>query len=196
MKITIPVLKRCFVFATLALCGWGQALHAEERTALSLIKDANDYVGKDVRDQVVEIRSDKSIASTTPNIWYIVFYNKDATFKTEEVKFAAGKEQEVKRPLRRPFAYINDKNILNRKVLNIDSGQAIKTALAEPLLDKLTIHATQLWLERVDNIATWRVRLWAAKLHHPNDDADIGQVFISAEDGKVLKTDLHIDRVD
>jgi len=68
--------------------------------------------------------------------------------------------------------------------------------MAEPLLDKLTIRATQLRLERVDNVATWRVRLWAQKLRHPNDDADIGEVTLSAEDGKVLKSDLHIDRVD
>jgi hypothetical protein len=38
--------------------------------------------------------------------------------------------------------------------------------------------------------------LWAQKLRHPNDDANIGDVFISAEDGKVLRSDLHIDRVD
>jgi len=30
--------------------------------------------------------------------------------------------------------------------------------------------------------------------HDPR--ADVGEVFISAEDGKVVKTDLHIDRVD
>jgi hypothetical protein len=44
--------------------------------------------------------------------------------------------------------------------------------------------------------AVWRVRLWAAKLRHPNDQADIGEVFVSAENGKVVHTDLHINRVD
>ena len=163
---------------------------------MSLIKDANEYVGKEVKDQVVQLRSEKSVASTEPNIWYVVYYDKDATFKTAEVKFGAGKKLDVKHPMRQPFSYINDKNILDQKVLKIDSDKAIKIAMAEPLLDKLTIRATQLWLEKVDNVATWRVRLWAQKLRHPDDDANIGDVSISAEDGKVLKVDLHIDRVD
>jgi len=98
--------------------------------------------------------------------------------------------------MRSPFAYVNDKNILDQKVIKIDSDKAIKVATAEPLLEKLTIRATQLWLENVDNVPTWRVRLWAQKLRHPNDDADIGEVFVNATDGKVIKADLHIDRVD
>lgn len=182
--------------ATLAFVGSSQLAGAGETQALGLIKQANDYVGKDVRDKVVQIRSEKSVASVTPNIWYVVFYDKDATFKTAEVKFGAGQKLDVKHPLRAPFSYINDKNLLDQKVIKIDSDQAIKTAMAEPLLDKLTIRATQLWLQNVDNVPTWKVRLWAQKLRHPNDDADIGDVSISAQDGKVLSSDLHIDRVD
>jgi hypothetical protein len=144
----------------------------------------------------VQIRSEKSVAGLTPNIWYVVFYDKDATFKTAEVKFGAGKKLDVKHPMRAPMGYINDKNILDQKILKVDSDKAIKTATAEPLLDKLTIRATQLWLENVDNAPTWRVRLWAQKLRHPNDDADIGEVFVNANDGKVVKSDLHINRVD
>ena len=196
MKFTTTLLKGSIVLATLALCGLARVASAADATALSLIKEANEYVGKDVRDKVVGIRSEKSVASLTPNIWYVVFYDKDATFKTAEVKFGAGQKMEVKHPMRQPFAYINDKNLLDQKALKIDSDKAIKIATAEPLLDKLTIRATQLWLERVDNVQTWRVRLWAQKLRHPNDDANIGDVSISAEDGKVLKSDLHIDRVD
>lgn len=195
MKFRNTLLKTGFALATLVFCGLGQAL-AGEATALSLIKDANEYVGKDVKDQVVQLRSEKSVASTEPNIWYVVYYDKDATFKTAEVKFGAGKKLDVKHPMRQPFSYINDKNLLDQKVIKIDSDKAIKIAMAEPLLDKLTIRATQLWLEKVDGVATWRVRLWAQKLRHPNDDANIGDVSLSAEDGKVLKSDLHIDRVD
>jgi hypothetical protein len=197
MKSRITKSKTGFVLAAFALGVLSQTALAADPTALKLIKDANDYVGKDVRDQVVEIRSDKSVASTTPTIWYVVFYDKDATFKTAEVKFGAGKKMEVKHPMRSsPFAYINDKNFLDQKATKIDSDQAIKTALADPLLSKLTIRATQLWLDRVDNIDTWRVRIWAQKLHKPNDDANIGEVTLSADDGKVIKSDLHIDRVD
>ena len=91
---------------------------------------------------------------------------------------------------------MSELKFLDQKVIKIDSDKAIKIATAEPLLDKLTIRATQLWLENVEGVPTWKVRLWAQKLRHPNDDANIGDVSISAEDGKVLKTDLHIDRVD
>ncbi|HEY2083355.1 MAG TPA: hypothetical protein VGI88_11275 [Verrucomicrobiae bacterium] len=196
MKIKTHPIKTGFALATLAFFGLSQVVLAGEPQALDLIKQANDYVGKDVRDKVVGIRSEKSVASVTPNIWYVVYYDHDATFKTAEVKFGAGKELEVRHPMRAPFAYVNDKNLLDQKVLKVDSDKAIKTAMAEPLLDKLTIRATQLWLERTDGVATWKVRLWAQKLRHPNDDANVGDVYISAEDGKVLKSDLHIDRVD
>jgi hypothetical protein len=196
MKFTTTLLKGSVVLATLAVCGLGRVASAAEPTALSLIKSANEYVGKDVRDQVVQVRSEKSVAGLTPNIWFVVFYDKDATFKTAEVKFGAGQKLDVKHPMRSPFGYINDKNILDQKILKVDSDRAIKIATAEPLLEKLTIRATQLELENVDNVPTWRVKLWAQKLRHPNDDADIGEVSINAQDGKVLKSDLHINRVD
>jgi hypothetical protein len=196
MKITRTLSRGMIVLTTLAICGLGRAALAADATALSLVKDANEYVGKDTKDKVIGIRSDKSVASLTPNIWYVVFYDHDATFKTTEVKYGAGQKLAVNHPIRQPFAYINDKNLLDRKAIKIDSDEAIKTATAEPLLGKLTIRATQLWLENVDNVPTWRVRLWAQKLRHPNDDANIGDVSLSAIDGKVIKSDLHIDRVD
>jgi hypothetical protein len=73
------------------------------------------------------------------------------------------------------------------------------------LLEKLTITATQLKLEKVGQGVlgnggvgdpVWKVKLWAAKLRDPKRDTDIGEVWLSATDGKVVKTDLHIDRVD
>lgn len=196
MKITTTALKNKLVLASLVLGALCPAALADEATAFSLIKAANDYVGKDTRDQIVGFRSEKSVASLNPNIWYIVYYDKDATFKTTEVKFGAGQKLDVKHPMREPFAYVNDKNVLDQKRLKVDSDKAIKTAIAQPLLDKLTVRSTQLWLENIDGTPTWRVRLWAAKLRHPDSDANIGDVYVSAEDGKVTKTDLHIDRVD
>jgi hypothetical protein len=196
MKFTTSLFKGTVVLATIALCAFAQRVSADEPTALSLIKDANEYVGKDVKDKIVQIRSDKSVGGLAPQYWYVVFYDHDATFKTAEVKFGAGKKMDVKHPLRSPIAYTNDKNILDQKVIKIDSDKAIKIATAEPLLDKLTIRAAQLWLENVDTVPTWRVRLWAQKLRHPNDDANVGEVSINATDGKVINSDLHIDRVD
>jgi hypothetical protein len=65
--------------------------------------------------------------------------------------------------------------------------------------------ATRLSLDRVgegvlgqggSGQGVWKVRLWAAKLRNPERDADIGEVWVSASDGKVVKNDLHINRVD
>lgn len=196
MKITTASPKAKLLLAALLFCGLCQASRAEDRTAFSLIKDANDYVGKDTRDQIIGFRSEKSVAGLSPNIWYVVYFDKDATFKTTEVKFGAGQKLDVNHPVRQPFAYINDKNVLDLKRLKVDSDQAIKAAIAQPLLEKLTVRATQLWLENMDGTPTWRVRLWAQKLRHPDSDANIGDVYISADDGKVTKVDLHIDRVD
>ena len=53
----------------LMLSGLAHPLAAAEPTALSLIKEGNRYVGEDVKDQVVQIRSDKSVGGLTPNVW-------------------------------------------------------------------------------------------------------------------------------
>jgi len=37
---------------------------------------------------------------------------------------------------------------------------------------------------------------WAEKIRNPTSTAEIGQIYISAEDGKVLERDLHTNRVD
>jgi hypothetical protein len=174
---------------------------AAEATAFEVAKQANEYVGKESHGKIVQIRSEKSINSLTPNIWTVVLYDPDATLKAVEVRFEAGQKKSVKRPVRLLELVKSDK-IFDRTKLKVDSNAAIKTALAEPLLKNLTIKATQLWLDsnlKLDltvEAPAWRVRLWAAKLKNPNDTAEIGDVYISAEDGKVLRTDLHPERVD
>ena len=49
--------------------------------ALELIKLGDPYVGIQSKDKVVQIRSEKSIASLTPDIWYVVYYDPDATLR-------------------------------------------------------------------------------------------------------------------
>jgi len=168
---------------------------AGELTAYQLIKEGNRYVGEEAKDQVVQIRSDKSVGTMTPTVWYIVYYDPDASLKATEVKFGAGKKMDVKRPFRLLEMASADKK-LDRKKINVDSDKALSTATADPLLQNLKLKASQMWLDRGDDGPVWRVRLWAAKLKDPNDNADIGEVFISADDGKVLRRDLHIERVD
>lgn len=196
MKITTTLIRRIILLLALAVCSLSYASFGEERTAFSLIRDANEYVGKDTRDQIIGFRSDKSVAGLIPNIWFVVFHDTDATFKITQVKFGAGQKLDVSHPLRPPEEYVDLNNVLDQKRLKVDSDRAIKIATAQPLLEKLNVRATQLWLQNRDGVPTWQVRLWAAKLRHPDSDANIGDVFISAEDGKVTKVDLHIDRVD
>ena len=182
--------------AGLLVMGLGLTARASELTAYDLIREGNRYVGEDVKDHVVAIHSEKSVAGLTPNIWYVTYYDPDATFKATEVKFGAGRKLQVKRPARMLEYATKESEMLDRKKLNVDSDKAIKIATSDPLLKGLTLTATQLWLEHKDEGPIWRVRLWAVKLRHPSDEADIGEVFIKAEDGSVVKTDLHLGRVE
>ena len=183
----------------------GLVARAAEPSAFHLIKEGDRYVGEQAKDRVVQIRSEKSIGTLTPNIWYVVYYDPTASLKAVEVKFGAGKMMAVTRPLRLLEPLTGADLPLDREKLKIDSPEAIKIALKEPLLQNLKITATQLKLERVGEgvlgqggpgQGVWKVRLFAAKLHEPQRDADIGEVWLSATDGQVVKNDLHIDRVD
>jgi hypothetical protein len=178
---------------------------AAEPTAFDLIKEGNRYVGEQCKDKIVQIRSEKSIGSLTPIIWHIVYYDPTATLKATEVKFAAGKMQKVQRPWRLLEPVTGGDVPLERSKLKVDSDEAIKTALKEPLLENIKATATELNLERVGEGVlgqagaaqpVWKVKVWAAKLRNPSRDADIGEVWVSADEGKVVKSDLHISRLD
>ena len=164
---------------------------AGDITAYQLIKLGDQFVGIQSKDKVVQIRSEKSTGVLTPDIWYVVYYDPDATFRAIEVKFGAGQKMEVNRPGRVLERFSDDKEPLDAGKLSIDSDRAITIATSEPLLKNLTLKATQLWLEHGDLGPQWRVKLWAAKLNNPNESADIGIVIISAADGSVIKMDLH-----
>lgn len=193
MKMTIRILG-CWL--AMLVLGTAAAVAADEKTAFELIKEGNRHVGEDAKDKVVQIRSEKSLGSLTPNIWYVVYYDIDASTKATQVKFGGGVKLEVKRQFRL-FELAGKAHLpLDREKLKTDSDKAIAVATAEPMLKNLKILATRLTLERWEDAPTWRVRLWAAKLRNPSKDVDIGEVLISAETGKVMKNDLKIDRVD
>ncbi len=155
---------------------------ASQPSAFDLIQKGDRYVGEQSKDKVVQIRSEKSV----------------------EVKFGAGEMMSVKRPLRLLEPVTGGDMPLDRAKLKIDSDEAVKIALKQPLLENLKVVATQLKLERSKEAllgegageAVWKVKLWAAKLRNPNREADVGEVWITALDGKVVKNDLHINRVD
>lgn len=93
--------------------------------ALELIKLGDPYVGIQSKDKVVQIRSEKSIASLTPDIWYVVYYDPDATFRAVEVKFGAGEKLDVSHPGRVLEWFGDAKDPLDPTKLNIDSERAI-----------------------------------------------------------------------
>jgi len=179
----------------LFLCGISAWAVDADATAFELVKEGNRHLGEEAKDRVVQIRSEKSIGSLTPNIWYIVYFDPDATAKAAEIKFAAGKKISVKRPAR-ILEFATGNTELPKEKLKTDSDKAIAIAKKEPLLNNLTLTATQLTLDRWGDEPVWKVRFWAAKLRKPTDAVDIGEVFISTANGEVVKNDLNIKKVD
>jgi hypothetical protein len=174
-----------------------QAAHAGEPTAFELIKEGNRHLGEDAKGRVVQIRSEKSVGGLTPNIWFVVYYDPDATAKATEIKFAAGTKVSVKRPARVLEPITGAHHELPKEKLKIDSDKAIEIAKNEPLIKNLTLTNTELKLERGEgDQPVWKVKLWAAKIRRPSDTVNIGELHISAEDGKVVKNDLKPRRVD
>jgi hypothetical protein len=186
---TILVAAVAFSFATAGIA------RADEPTAFQLIKRGDHYVGDDVKGKVVQIRSEKSVGSLTPTVWYVVYYDPDATFKATEVKFGAGEKLDVKRPMR-VLEFGNDaSHTLDPQKLKTDSDRALEIASKDALFSHVKLDASQMWLEHGDEGPTWKVRLWAESLAHPDHDVDIGDIYILAENGSVLRRDIHIDRV-
>lgn len=191
--------------AALAVLALPGSTPAADLTAFDLIKEGNRHVGEQAKDKVVQIRSEKSVGSIYPTIWWIVYYDPTATLKATEVKFGAGKMMSVKRPMRLLEPITGGDTPMDRDKLKVDSDKAIRIAMDEPLLKNLKITATRLKLEKEgegvlgvssQGEGVWKVRLWAAKLQRPDRMADIGEVWVAAKDGKVVKSDLNINRVD
>ena len=186
----------CAALITAVMALAGQSASAAEPTAFELIKEGNKHVGEDAKDRVSQIRSDKSVGSLTPSVWHIVFYDPDASLKATEVTFAGGKKLSVKRPTRLLEPITRSHKPLEKEKLKIDSDKAIDIAKQDPLLKNLKLTNTQLWLEHSDDGPRWRVRLWSEKVHNPTATAEIGEVFLSAQDGKVLERHLRTNRAD
>ena len=189
-------MKNKCILSGLLILGMACAAVASQPTAFDLMKRGDDYVGVQSKDRVVQIRSEKSVASLTPDIWYVVYYDPDATLKAVQVKFGAGQEMEVTHPLRLLEPVTGEDKVLDSSKLKVDSDQAQATALDQPLLKNLTIKATQLWLMHGDVGPEWKVKLWAAKVNDPSQSADVGDVYISAADGSIDKVDLHPNSAD
>ena len=110
----------------------------------------------------------------------------------------------VKRPLRLLEPVTGADLPLDFEKLKVDSDEAINNALKEPLLENIKATSTQLELERLGEgvgghrataQAAWKVKLWAARVGDPSRSTAIGEIWVSATDGKVVKTDLHLERL-
>ena len=185
------MLAAILIFAALSFTA-----RAAEVTALELIKEGNRHVGEDSKDKVTQIRSEKSVGGLVPTIWFVVFYDADARMKATEVKFGGGKKMDVVRPFRL-FERATGFQPMERAKLKIDSDEALKIALKEPLLEKLKLTNSKMVLEKgEDTRPVWKVTLWAEKAREPSKTVDIGTIVILAEDGRVLDRFLNINRID
>lgn len=167
------------------------SVNAAEPTALELVRDGNRHVGESFKDKVVLIRSEKSVATLTPQTWVVNYRNEFTSLKGLEVKFVGGKMADVDHSSKggRPF---------DLSKLKIDSDKALNVVTNEPILKNLTLRATKMSLEPMgeNGVPAWRVQVWAARLKNPADSVSIGELVISAEDGSSLKNHLKISRVD
>jgi hypothetical protein len=196
-------MKRSFTLCTFLIFAALTRSAFAETTALDLVKEGNRYVGEQSKDKVVEILSEKSIASLTPKIWTVVYFDPTATFKSVQVRFEAGKMKDVKRPFRVLQMGTGEHKTLDMTKVKIDSDKALSIAKKEPILEGLDLRGSQMWLQtgnsRVSDLYTgpvWKVKFFAARTSNKNATADIGDVYISADEGKVIKDDLHINSAD
>ncbi|MCI0745442.1 MAG: PRC-barrel domain-containing protein [Verrucomicrobia subdivision 3 bacterium] len=174
-----------------------KAMGDSSMTALALLKEGNRYVGEQAKDKLVQIRSEKSVNGLTPTIWYVVFYDPTAALKATEVKFINGTMAEVKRPLRLLEATSSKSEPLDREKIKIDSDRALGLVLKDPSLANMKPTASEMRLERGEGgLPVWRVQLWAAKGDDASDDVKLGDITLSAEDGKVLKSDLKTNQAE
>jgi hypothetical protein len=180
----------------IVVCAFAVVSRAADPTAFELVKEGNRYVGEDAKDKVVQIRSEKSIGGLTPSTWFVVFYDVDARMKATEVRFDGGKKTDVQRPFRLFERAGGYKNLLDRSKLKIDSDEALKIAQKDGLLDKVKLTNTKMILEKWEDIPVWKVTFWAEKARNASQTVDVGQIFVHAEEGKVVHRDLHIGRVD
>src|SRR5688572_4719964 len=153
------------IFAGLLLSAVTLFAADKDATAFDLMKEGNRYVGEQAKDRVVQVRSERSVGSLSPKVWFVVFHDPTAAMKAVEVKFAAGKMVDVKRPFRLVERISDASRPMDKDKLKIDSDKAIQTALKEPILEDIKVKSVQAKLENSDSGPVWHLRLWAQKLN-------------------------------
>jgi hypothetical protein len=186
-----------FGLAIIMACGLLTA-SVQDKTALELAKEGNKYVIEQSQDKVVQIRSEKSTGGTTPNTWYITYFEGINTPKGTELKLATGTElkfvgsylQTVKRNVRLLDSESDSYAELDPQKLLVDSESALSIALKQPILDNLHVLATDMRLEQnPEGSPVWKVSIWAAK-KGTKVDVKVGEIWLSSVDGKVCKINV------
>lgn len=182
----------------LSLIAAGQVLAgAAEKTAFELVKDGNRYVGEQSRNKIVLLRSEKSIGTTEPNVWSIVYYDPLARNKAVEVKFGAGQMMSVKKGSKFFDFMSGTPRAMDLEDLKVDSSEAVRIALDQPLLKTIKISASRLKLQVLESgEPVWFVSLWAPKLRDSTKDAEVADTRINAKDGRIMETDIRLKRLD
>ena len=86
---------------------------------------------------------------------------------------------------------------MDRTKVKIDSDESLRIAQKDGLLDKVKLTNSRLTLEKgEEGLPVWKIQFWAEKARDTTRTVDIGQIILNAEDGKVLRRDLHIGRID
>lgn len=183
-------LQGALITMAMSLAATGIAL-ADSPTAFTLMKTGDQFVGDQSKDKVVQIRSEKSISDTAPNIWYVDYYDPDATFKSVEVKFGGGAKMDVSHPGRIIEMATDEHKPFDMSLLKVDSDRAISIATSQPVINGLDITGMQLRLDHGELGPVWRVKLWASQAANNKVDVDIGEVVVSATDGSVVANNLH-----
>jgi len=111
------------------------------------------------------------------------------------VKFANGEMAQVSHPFRLLEPVTGNDRQLESSRLKIDSDRALSIALKNPMFEHVDVKAVQFWLEHGDTGPRWRIRFWAAKRSNPGNVPDIGELFISSDQGDVVRNDLHTERL-
>jgi hypothetical protein len=184
---------RIALAALFTLATW--TLPAAEPTAFALLKDGNRHVAEEVKDKVLQIRSGKSAEGLTPTIWFILYYDVHARTRETELTFENGRMQKSRHPFRLFARAGASSNILDNAKLKIDSDVALSTSEKDPLLEKLKLTHSQMTLEQWEDGVVWKITFWAEKTRESGKTAEIGKIFVNAEDGKVVHRDLHLERV-
>jgi hypothetical protein len=170
---------------------------AAEKTAFELVKDGNRYVGEQSRNKIVLLRSEKSIGTTEPNVWSIVYYDPLARNKAVEVKFGAGQMMSVKKGSKFFDFMSGTPRAMDLEDLKVDSSEAVRIALDQPLLKTIKISASRLKLQVLESgEPVWFVSLWAPKLRDSTKDAEVAETRINAKDGRIMETDIRLKRLD